>query len=67
MSNLFVGFAVIEKIQQGRKGSADTATKGSGREHPILRKGYSEKPYFRIVEMGGKESNMPNTDKPYSN
>ena len=50
-----------------RKGPVDTATAGSGRERPILRKGYRGQTSLPYIGDEGKEPNKPTADKPYSN
>ena len=49
-----------------REGPVDTTTAGSGRERPILRKGYRGQTSFLYGDEG-KEPNKRTADKPYSN
>ena len=50
-----------------RKEPVDTAVAGSGRERPILRKGYRGQPSSPHLGMKGKEPDKQTADKPYSN
>jgi len=50
-----------------RKGPADTATAGSGRERPILLKGYRGQNLLPYSGDERKEPDKQTADKPYSN